>query len=142
MYDPGRDAAERHADWVIRHRDLRGAPEVMCPVRRVILIETAHGWPARRCSLAHAVAHIDLEHRTSPHGVLSARQELAADRLAARRLIDVHHLADALMWTECVDELAAALQVEARYLAIRRDGLHPCERHYLYARLEQKEWAA
>src|SRR5690242_18573471 len=76
-YDPGADAARRYPDWVIRHRDLRGVPEVMCPTRKVILLEDTHDRASRRCSLAHAVAHIDLAHAAASH-LLTVRQEVAA----------------------------------------------------------------
>lgn len=117
-YDPGADAAARYPDWVIRHRDLRGVPEVMCPDRKVILIEDSHDRVRRRCSLAHAVAHIDLGHQAL-RGVLSKRQELAADKLAAGRLIRSHSLADAVLWAESYEELAHELDVDERMLWIR-----------------------
>lgn len=140
-YDPGHDAAVRLPDWVIRHHDLRGIPEVLCPIRKVILVERSDTRAGRRCSLAHAIAHIDLEHR-SVNGLISGRQELAADRVAARRLINVRHLADACTWAETFEECAFELDVEPRYLALRLERLHPAERHFLRRRLASKEWCA
>lgn len=137
FYDPGADAASRHPDWVIRHRDLRGVPEVMCPDRKVILIEDSHDRATRRCNLAHALAHIDLGHQAL-HGVLSKRQELAADKLAARRLIKARALADAAVWAESFDELAHELDVDGRMLWVRARYLHPAERHLVLRRLDEK----
>lgn len=140
-YNPGHDAKLRLPDWVIRWCDLRGIPEVLCPDRKVILIERSDTRAGRRCSLAHAIAHIDLEHR-NVDGLISARQELAADRMAARRLIDVRHLADAWLWSETFEECAHELDVEPRYLALRLERLHPAERHFLRRRIASKEYVA
>jgi Zn-dependent peptidase ImmA (M78 family) len=109
----------------------------MCPERKVILLERQHSAAERRCSLAHAVAHIDLGH-TSESGWWSARQEAAADRLAARRLLPIYPLADAAVWAESHAELARELGVDAHMLAVRARGLHPAERAYIRARLDAK----
>lgn len=129
IYDPGRDAAKRYPDWVIRHHHNLGVPEVMCPVRKVVLIERGHEWAERRCSLAHAVAHIDLEHQAL--STLTRWQEAAADRLAARRLIRIRHLVDAWIWSETFAEAAHELDVAPHFLEVRLRHLHPAERHFL-----------
>lgn len=131
-YDPGADAASRYPDWVIRHRPLGGViPEVLCRRRRVILIETVHSWPEKRCSLAHALAHLDLGHDQAPGGVFARRQESQANQMAARRLIALDHLADVLGWTRHREEIAAELDVDLATLGVRERHLHPSERHYL-----------
>lgn len=131
-YEPGRDAAERYPDWVIRHRPLGGIiPEVLCRRRRVILIESGHTWPEKRCSLAHAVAHLDLDHVQTAIGHFAVRQEREADRLAARRLIPVRDLAAVLCWTTHRTEVAAELEVDLATLQRREAHLHPSEMHYL-----------
>lgn len=131
-YDPGHDAALRYPDWVIRHRPLGGViPEVMCPTRRVILIEAAHTWPEKRCSLAHAVAHLDLGHPEISRGYFEAREEAEANQMAARRLIRIDDLAAVLAWTRYRTEIAAELDVDLPTLAVREKHLHVSERHYL-----------
>jgi Zn-dependent peptidase ImmA (M78 family) len=128
-YEPGRDAADRYPDWVIRHRALsHGIPEVMCRRRKVILIESAETWPAKRCSLAHAVAHLDLGHTTTPAGVFERDQEIDANQLAARRLITVEDLAAVLCWTRYDTEIAEELEVDLETLRTRKRHLHPSER--------------
>lgn len=136
-YDPGADAALRHPDWVIRHRNLHGVPEVLCLRRRVILIEDTHDRASRRCNLAHAIAHIDLAHEATS-GHLSKRQELAADRLAARRLIALSDLTEAVVWSESFEEVARELDVDERMLWVRSRYLHPAERGHLYRVLDSK----
>ncbi|NUO57284.1 MAG: ImmA/IrrE family metallo-endopeptidase [Hamadaea sp.] len=137
FYDPGADAARRHPDWVIRHRDLRGVPEVMCPERKVILIEDAQDRATRRCNLAHALAHIDLGHQAQT-GVLSKRQELAADKLAARRLVRASALAEAAISAESFEELAHELDVDERMLWVRIKYLQRKERNLIFERLDEK----
>lgn len=130
-YDPGADAADRYPDWVIRHRDLRGIPEVLCRRRKVILIDHADHWPVKRCSLAHAVAHLDLGHSQLVAGLFERDQENAANQLAARRLIPVRRLAEVLCWTRYRTEIAAELQVDLSTLAVREQHLHVSERALL-----------
>lgn len=132
-YDPGRDAAERYPDWVIRHRPLGGViPEVMCRRRKTILIDAAADWPAKRCSLAHAVAHLDLEHQAaSTVGTFERWMEREANGLAALRLIPIGELADILCWTRDAHEIAHELQVDLATLEVRRLNLHASELHYL-----------
>lgn len=130
-YDPGADAATRFPDWVIRHRDLRGIPEVLCRSRKVILIDTADDWPTKRCSLAHAIAHLDLGHSQLTAGLFERQHEVQAHRVAARRLIPIHALADLLQWTRYRTEVAAELQVDMVTLALRERHLHPSERALL-----------
>ncbi len=128
-YHPGRDAAQRFPDWVIRHRPLsHGIPEVLCRRRKVILIESEDSWPAKRCSLAHAVAHLDLSHEATASGTFDRRQEDHANQLAARRLITIEDLAQVLSWTRFNTEVAAELEVDIRTLNTRQVHLHPSER--------------
>lgn len=128
-YDPGADAARRFPDWVIRHRPLAdGIPEVLCPRRKVILIESRQPWPAKRCSLAHAVAHLDLDHQASGTRQFERWMEAEANGLAARRLIPIEALARVLCWTRHNTEIADELDVDLLTLEIRRKHLHESER--------------
>lgn len=142
-YEPGRDAAERYPDWVIRHRPLsHGIPEVLCARRKVILIESEDSWPAKRCSLAHAVAHLDLGHTTLPAGVFERNQEIEANQLAIRRLITIEDLAAVLAWTKWTTEIAAELEVDVATLTLRRKHMHPSELATLRERVRWTEEVA
>lgn len=139
-YDPGHDAAERYPEWVIRHRPLGGViPEVLCPTRKVILIESGHTWPEKRCSLAHAVAHLDLGHDKMRRGYFEAREEAGANQMAARRLITLDDLAEVLCWTRDYGEIAEELQVDVPTLRVRERHLHIAERHYLRRQVRPME---
>lgn len=122
-YDPGKDAAERYPGWVIRHRDLRGIPEVLCLDRRVILVDRAQDWPAKRSGLAHAIAHLDLDHRPAT-GRFDRRQEKEAEELAARRLLPTAALADAIRWCgEDVQAIAEHMMVDVRLVRARTEAM-------------------
>jgi len=131
-YEPGADAADRYPDWVIRHRPLtHGIPEVLCRRRQVILIASGSTWPEKRCSLAHAVAHLDLGHHEISTGFFDARYEAAANQLAARRLITKEALADALCWTRSRGEIAEMLDVDLATLRCREENLYGGEQLWL-----------
>lgn len=129
-YDPWRDAAQRYPDWVIRRVELHGLTEVMCTRRRVILLDRSLGRARRRGALAHSLAHLDLEHRATD-GDYERWQEREADKLAARRLIPLDALADALRWSRSAPEIAAELDVDVGILRARVDVIHPAERAVL-----------
>lgn len=131
-YEPGADAALRYPGWVIRHRPLsHGIPEVMCRRRRVILIDSGSTWVEKRCSLAHAVAHLDLGHTHAPHDHFDRAQERDANQLAARRLITIEALAEVLSWTRHWTEIAQELDVDLATLRTREKHMHMSERGWL-----------
>ncbi len=136
IYDPGSDAADRYPDWVIRHRNIGGViPEVLCRRRKVIIIGTGQNNAARRCSLAHAIAHLDLGHAEALSVDFEKREELEADKLAGTRLITLDQLAVALRWTRVHVEIAAELDVDVQILKVREKYLSADERQYLRGRV-------
>lgn len=142
MYDPGRDLATRYPGWVWRRDDLQGIPEVLCRRRRVILTDAASTGAATRCNLAHAIAHLDLEHADVLDGPLEARQESEADQLAARRMIPLDRLAEVLLEERPRADVACLLGVTVEYVDVRLDHLHPSEAGYLAWRRSTREACA
>lgn len=132
IYDPGADAALRYPDWIVTTADLGGViPEVMCRVRRVILIEADQSPAAQRSSLAHAVAHLDLGHARTTSGFFENREEAEADRLAAERLIPLEALAAALVGARVPAAVASELDVDLPMLRVREANLTRAERRRL-----------
>lgn len=133
MYSPWIDAGQRHADWVIERAPLRGLHEVMCRKNKVILLEQNRTKWERRCDLAHAIAHIDLDHT----GDFDRKAERAAVRYAAKMLIDLEPLGAVLATTggRVTYDAAHALGVDVPTLAARLQHLHPGERGYLHRQL-------
>lgn len=133
-YDPELDAALRYPDWVVGQVHLGwGLHEVLSLRHRVVLVERSDSPAVQRCSLAHAVAHLDLGHGEAAPGFFDARQELEASLLAAKRLITIDHLSHALAWTASPAELAAELQVDPCTLALRCSRLTSRELEHLEA---------
>lgn len=91
-----------------------------------------------RSVLCHELRH----HEYGDHGldcaVANAKQEMKADSAAARMLIDVEDLADALsIHGHHRSAVAVELRVSVAMVDVRLDRLHPSERHYLRRRFEE-----
>jgi hypothetical protein len=136
MYDPGADAADRYPDVTIRHRLLGGVPAALSPNRRVILIERTMDRRARRCALAHEVAHLDLGHGIP---LCEGREERRADETAASRLIPLDRLADVLRWALSPDEVAHDLDVTPHLARVRIRSLSPDEKAWIEDRIAGEE---
>ena len=78
----------------------------------------------RRCTIAHELAHVELGHRNG----CDDGEEVQATRLAARWLVGMDDLLDALRWAEELEEVAECLWVDEPTLLARLDGLDADER--------------
>lgn len=90
----------------------------------------------RRCTLAHELAHIELGHI---NGATDAEEAQAREH-AARRLIPIDRLMDALRWADNLSEVAHELWVDEQTLMDRIDTLTADERQGLvdlHATIEQ-----
>jgi hypothetical protein len=89
----------------------------------------------RRCTLTHEIIH--LERGSVPADARGlAREERAVDAEAARRLITLGALADALRWSREPAQLADTLWVDVPTLRARMASLDPVEVAELEHRLE------
>jgi hypothetical protein len=140
-YDPGADMAERYPEWVVRHKRIAPIPEVLCVRRKVVLVDTEGDRSARRCALAHAVAHIDLDHLPDS-GRTGRKYEREADELAARRLIPLDRLADVLTWALGPDEVADELDVTEHMVRVRVRTLAMQDKAWISAYVQNREGAA
>lgn len=93
----------------------------------------------RRSVLGHELCHAINRDQPSGIRVLDDIQELHADRWAARRLIDIRPLGEALAWSEDLEEVAEELWVTRDLVEVRLAHLHPSERAYLIRRLQVDE---
>lgn len=92
----------------------------------------------RRCTLTHEIVH--LERGAVPADARGlAREELAVDNIAARRLITLDALIDGLRWTRDLEQLAEHLWVDVPTLKTRMAHLDPVEVAELENRLDG-EW--
>ena len=86
----------------------------------------------RRSTLRHELHH---HFRGPVPEALLEQEELACEVAAARDLIDIRKLGEALAWTQDLDEVADELWVDPELLIVRTEHLHPAERAYLKQRL-------
>lgn len=113
------------------------------PAERVILLGRHLDRTGRRGTLAHEIAHIDLEHRPTGHRWFDRRCERDADRLAAQRLVAVECLADALVEHPLhPGRVAEYLEVPLRILRRRLEQLTEVEKAYIDERLSAIEATA
>lgn len=128
MYNPWLDAFRRYPEVHIEWHALGTVHALWSPGHDVILVNESISRAERRCALAHELAHMDTGDRPTEDCWISARQETAADRLAARRLVDVNDLANVIRWCRDPREVAEELEVTLAVLALRGAMMHPAER--------------
>lgn len=111
------------------------------PDQRVLLIDKRQSRREMRCTIAHELEHIIRGDRdvSAVSPVLQARQEVAACAAAARRLIPLGRLIDALLWSQDELELAEELNVDEDTLRMRLLALTADEHALIDERLWQAE---
>lgn len=134
MFHPWRVLRGWH-DITVEWRHLPDSQYAVTNGRDRIWIDPRQSQAERRCTIAHEMAHIELGHVNG----CSLAEEVAAAVLAARRLIPVRRLADALVWSQHPTEVAETLWVDRDTLETRLAHLHPAERHYITQRLAARE---
>ena len=136
MYHPWR-ALRALPDWTLITASLPGRrlADLHWPTR-LLVMDSRLRQAERRSVLAHELVHIE----RGPSGAAwVAREEAAVDREAARRLIPIRELGEALAWTQDVHELAEELWTTPHMVRVRLGHLHPSERHYLRRRLQHDD---
>lgn len=91
-------------------------------------ISTRRGLSIRayRSTLAHELAHATYRDEPTGHGHYDQRQELRADRWAARALIDRDTFEDAYRWhAGCMQSIADELEVTHHLLDVWRSMTEP-----------------
>ena len=126
----------------VKFADLGDADGRWDPDTRTIWLHHGLTPAARRCTLAHEVIHAARGDEPCASHVLSARQERLVDEMAARLLIDLHLLADALAWCHDDAQLCETLNVDQATLDARRGTLTEHEVAYLRHRADLIEHVA
>lgn len=114
------------------------------PDRRTIWVDPGLSQAERRSTIAHELVHAERgdESCAAVSDWHEQKQERAVDQEAARRLITLEQLVDALLWTRDLGELAEELWVDVETLRTRLAHLHPAEKHYVRRRLAAVEHTA
>lgn len=82
----------------------------------------------RRTTLSHEIGHLERGILPLPsHSMYTRREERIVDQIAARRLIPLAALIDALKWTNDPPELAELLWTTERIVKCRMESLDPVE---------------
>jgi hypothetical protein len=100
---------------------------------RTVFLQRGLTQRQRRSVLAHEIEHASHDDRPLLDAVLHARRERATDAAAARRLITLEQLVDAMRWTGEVRELADCLWVDQHTVRVRLASLTPAEERALEA---------
>lgn len=130
-YDPWQDLAGR-PDLTLRWRHQRQCGLYRHHDRSILLRHGLTGAQAR-CTLAHELVHAERGDVQLSERALNARQELVVEREAARRLISLQALADAVRWSCRPEEVSEVLHVDVGTLRARLAALTDQEREALDA---------
>lgn len=96
----------------------------------------------RRCTVTHELEHLHRGHVPADPR-LAAREERTVDELAARRLVSLRDLIDALLLSDNEHDVADELWVDVPTLRTRIAALAADERAAIEARLDEAErWLA
>jgi hypothetical protein len=131
-YDPWLALAEFHRARVV-FGDLppRRRGEVDFKTQ-VITLHRRLDPTAQRCTLAHELVHLE---RGPVVTWCVPREERAVAAIAARRLVSIEALADAMRWSQDERSLAEELAVDVRTVRVRLRYLDDTERALLRSRV-------
>lgn len=131
-YSPWADLASRpHLD-LVWHQLGDGVLGLYDHLRQRITLDPRMPRRQIRSVLAHELVHAEqADHRTDCTRV-NLRQEQQADRRAARRLVDIRDLGEAMIGCDNhLSAMAVELRVSDALLRVRREHLTQTERVYL-----------
>jgi len=134
----------RLQDVLVVFDDLPSGRGWWVPDERVLLLDRRMCRRQMRCTLAHELEHMVRgdECVADVSGVLHVRQEIAASTAAARRLIPLGRLVEALLWSQDERELAEELDVDEETVRMRLLTLTPGEHSIIDERLWAREESA
>ena len=131
VWQPWRTLREEHPDVVVHYAAPLPALVLGVTDGRSIWLARGLLQVEERCTLAHELIHIERGHR----GCQPPRIEADVEREAARRLIPLDLLGEALTWARCEAETADELCVDIATLRTRLADLTRAERARLRRRL-------
>lgn len=111
------------------------------PEKNQIALDRNQSRRQMRCTLEHELEHARRGDEDTSHvsPVLAARQEIAASTRAARNLISLDDLVDALLFSQDECELAEELNVDEDTVKLRLLTLSPEEHAVIDARIRLAE---
>lgn len=110
-----------------------------CQDSRTMTLDPRQLQVERRCTAMHELIHAERGH----HGCQPARVELSVRKEAARRLISIYDLVNAIIFNgHDLAQIADECWVDEDTLRTRLEHLHPAERAYIQGRIAAREGAA
>lgn len=140
MYHPWRALRHLGDEWTLVWAPLAGVVDKLGRTNwhdRTITLDPDQDQAQRRSTLAHELVHVERGPIGNVH--YRPREERLVDAVAARRLIGIRDLGEALAWAHNLAEAADELWVDESMLRARLEHLHPAERHYLRRRLQEEQ---
>jgi hypothetical protein len=131
-YDPWHALTDfRHARVVFDDLPPRRRGEIDFATQTITL-QRCLDPTVQRCTLAHELVHLERGPVVMWH---APREERAVAAIAARRLVSIEALADALRWSQDERTLADELAVDVRTVRVRLRSLDDSERAFLDSRV-------
>lgn len=127
MHHPWRELRERGDGVVLHFTRFNDTRVAATNGNNAIWLDQDLLQVERRCAIQHEQAHIDLGHTNCD----DPREEQAARRLTAQKLIHWDALVDVFKWAHTAFEAADELWVTPEVLEDRLRFLHPHERGLL-----------
>lgn len=138
-WHPWRHLNTDHAHLEVRFTDLPdGLLGYTDLARGVVVLDKRLTQVERRCTLTHELEHVHRGPVPADPG-LAAREESIVDRIAARRLVTLGELIDALLWSDREHDVADQLWVDIPTLRTRLADLAAHERAAIVERLRAAE---
>lgn len=128
-------ALSRLPDITLRWERTPGLLGTWCGITRTISLHPDQNQAERRSTLSHEIIHAERGHV----GECSGAIERAVHEEAARRLIPLSDLAEAVVWSVDEWEMSEDLWVDQNTVRTRLDTLMRWEQDYIEQRLAAKE---
>lgn len=135
IWHPWRHLRRHHPHWNVRFTEL---PDGVCGLTDFaaaeIVLDRDLTQVERRCTLTHELEHV-ARGPVVDDDQAAAREEAAVDELAARRLVSLRELMDALLWSDHEHDVADELWVDVPTLKTRLATLAEHEHTAIVQRL-------
>lgn len=136
-YDPFRELEHKLPDVFLCTLRLPAGKAWWLEADQAIVLDDRLDSTGRRCALAHEIEHVRAGDSAVVHVWFATKQEARAHRRAARKLVRIEDLVDALRVTRDETELAAILDVDVEVLRLRLDRITEREQDLVERRLEE-----
>lgn len=136
QYDPFNELEHRLPDVFLCTLRLPAGKAWWLDADETIVLDDRLDATGRRCALAHEIEHVKAGDTPIVHVWFATKQEKRAHQRAARKLIRLDDLVEALRQTRDEHELAALLDVDVEVLRLRLDRITVIEQDFVERQLD------